>query len=185
MQARKEGRMAKGEGEGEGEGEAGRKGKRVMVVVKGAARRADARGKEPGDDGGADAAERLTVELARVRARFGVDPVLAREPLDEVWTSAPPAMEEDEAELVDAVADCLSAGLPLEAALACWDTGGPLYDAENQGEDDEDDEGDAALLQARDLAKPAAMMVTAGAPRPPATALVAQADQPGKRLLVR
>ena len=43
-------------------------------------------------------------------------------------------MEEDEAEFVDAVADCMGAGLSLESALSSWDTGAMVAD-------DDDDPG--------------------------------------------
>ncbi|MEA2701115.1 MAG: hypothetical protein QOI66_5386 [Myxococcales bacterium] len=76
-----------------------------------------------------DAAERLVKELARVRAKFGMDPTDARELLAEAWMPPTAAMEEDESEFVDAVADCLGAGLPLEAALSCWDSGELAYEA--------------------------------------------------------
>lgn len=82
-----------------------------------------------------DAAERLVKELARVRARFAVDPADARDLLAEAWMSPTAPREEDEAEFVDAVADCLGAGLPLEAALSCWDSGELAY--EQDGDDDE------------------------------------------------
>jgi hypothetical protein len=88
-----------------------------------------------------DAAERLVKELARVRAKFGMDPTDAREPLAEPWMSPTAAMEEDEAEFVDAVADCLGAGLPLEAALSCWDSGELAY------EESADEEEPAVVLE--------------------------------------
>lgn len=78
--------------------------------------------------GAADAAEHLSRDLARVRARFGVDPALAGRSLAPAWRSDA-ALEEDEAEFVDTVADCLGAGLSLDDALACWDTGELVYAA--------------------------------------------------------
>jgi len=51
-------------------------------------------------------------------------------------------MEEDEAEFIDAVADCLGVGLSLDAALTCWDSGGLVYD---DTADDEGDEADTSL----------------------------------------
>jgi hypothetical protein len=90
-----------------------------------------------------DATERLTIELARLRAKFGADPAIAGTSLDEAWMSPTAAMEEDEAEFIDAVADCLGVGLSLDAALTCWDSGGLFYD---DGEaDDVDDVTDASL----------------------------------------
>jgi hypothetical protein len=83
------------------------------------------------DDEGDLEAETLRAELARVRARFGLDPdaplgvpdvplgVLAR-----AWVSPSGAVEEDEAEFIDALADCVSVGLPLTAAVVSWATGG-------------------------------------------------------------
>ena len=82
-----------------------------------------------------DASERLVKELARVRAKFAMDPADPSERLAEAWTSPTAAMEEDEAEFVDAVADCLGAGLPLEAALSCWDSGELAYEEDSDDED--------------------------------------------------
>jgi hypothetical protein len=90
--------------------------------------------------------ERLTIELARLRAKFGTDPASADASFDEAWMSPTAAMEEDEAEFIDAVADCLGVGLSLDAALSCWDAGGLSYDdaaaqdGHEDGQDDEDDE---------------------------------------------
>ncbi len=84
-----------------------------------------------------DATERLTIELARLRAKFGADPAIAGASLDDAWMSPTAAMEEDEAEFIDAVADCLGVGLSLDAALTCWDSGGLFYD---DGEADDADE---------------------------------------------
>jgi hypothetical protein len=72
--------------------------------------------------------EHLAQALARVRARFGVDPAAARASLASAWQEPlANGIEEDEAELVDAVADCLGAGFTLDEALSCWD-GGQLVD---------------------------------------------------------
>jgi hypothetical protein len=87
-----------------------------------------------------DAAERLTIELARLRAKFGADPAIARASLEDAWMSPTAAMEEDEAEFIDAVADCLGVGLSLDAALTCWDSGGLFYDEDADGEASEDDQ---------------------------------------------
>jgi hypothetical protein len=87
------------------------------------------------------ATERLTIELARLRAKFGADPAIARASLDDAWMSPTAAMEEDEAEFIDAVADCLGVGLSLDAALTCWDSGSLFYDedaADSDGEDADD-----------------------------------------------
>ena len=81
-----------------------------------------------------ECAEHLTRDFARVRARFGMDPALAPRSLDAAWTTDVIA-EEDEAEFVDTLADCVGAGLPLESALTSWDTGTLVAD-----DGDEDDE---------------------------------------------
>jgi len=67
--------------------------------------------------------ETARVELARVRARFGVDPEIRPQLFAGAWTSPSGAIEEDEAEFVDAMADCMSAGLPLGAAIMFWASG--------------------------------------------------------------
>jgi len=70
------------------------------------------------DDDEADvAAETLRTELARVRARFGLEPDVPIAFLSRAWISPSGTVEEDEAEFVDAVADCISVGLPLGAGL--------------------------------------------------------------------
>jgi hypothetical protein len=61
-------------------------------------------------------------EVAHVRARFGVDPSIPTKMAD-AWTSPTGTMEEDESEFLDAVADCLSVGVPMEAAVASWRSG--------------------------------------------------------------
>ena len=90
-----------------------------------------------------DPAEHLTRDLARVRAKFGLDPVLAGRSLATAWRSET-ALEEDEAEFVDTVADCLGAGLSLDDALNCWDTGDLVYTAadESSGSDGDLDRQD-------------------------------------------
>jgi hypothetical protein len=83
--------------------------------------------------------------MARVRARFGIDPAVAPEfarSLDEAWTSPAGNVEEDEAELVDAVADCLSVGVPLEAALSSLGSG--MLAVGGTGSDEDGAEEDAA-----------------------------------------
>jgi len=92
---------------------------------------------EPGAERRIDATERLTIELARLSAKFGADPAIAGTSLDDAWMSPTAAMEEDEAEFIDAVADCLGVGLSLDAALNCWDSGGLFYD-DGAGDDAED-----------------------------------------------
>src|SRR5579863_3973 len=76
-------------------------------------------------------------EVAHVRARFAVDPSTPAR-LADAWTAPTGAIEEDESELIDAVADCLSVGLPLDAAVASWRAGS----LQTSGHDDEDDEPD-------------------------------------------
>ena len=98
------------------------------------------RGSEGGNGGDSSeigAAEHLARQLARVRSKFGMDPAATRRSFKDAWVS-PTVLEEDEAEFIDAVADCLGAGLPLEAALTCWDTGELARDAS----DDEDETTD-------------------------------------------
>jgi hypothetical protein len=75
------------------------------------------------DDVAAMEAETLRAELARVRARFGLDPEVPSSVLAHAWTPPAGTVEEDEAEFVDAVADCVSVGLPLTAAVVSWASG--------------------------------------------------------------
>jgi len=82
--------------------------------------------------------ETARVELARVRSRFGVDPEIPSQLFAGAWTSPSGAVEEDEAEFVDAMADCMSAGLPLGAAIMFW-ASGALAGGENDGQGDDDD----------------------------------------------
>jgi hypothetical protein len=90
-------------------------------------------------------AEHLTRDLARVRAKFGMDPVLAPRSLELAWTSSTASIEEDEAEFVDAMADCLGAGLSLDAALDCWDSGDLATDT-SEDSSAGDDESGATLI---------------------------------------
>jgi len=80
----------------------------------------------------------LRAQLVRVRARFGVDQATSIGTLPEPWTSPSGAVEEDEAEFADALADCLSVGLPLGAAVASWVSGDLAHDSEA-------DEGDPVV----------------------------------------
>jgi hypothetical protein len=75
---------------------------------------------------------KLRAELVRVRARFGVDEAASIGTLPEPWTSPSGAVEEDEAEFADALADCLSVGLPLNAAVASWISGELARDQEEE-----------------------------------------------------
>ena len=78
---------------------------------------ADEAAREPSGE----AAEHLSRDFARVRARLAVDPALVGRSLAAAWTTD--VMEEDEAEFVDTLADCMGAGLSLETALTGWDIG--------------------------------------------------------------
>jgi hypothetical protein len=82
---------------------------------------------------------RVVDEVAHVRARFAVDPATPAR-LADAWQAPTGAIEEDEAELVDALADCLSVGLPLDAAVASWRSG--TLEVSGQDDVDEDDETD-------------------------------------------
>jgi hypothetical protein len=86
------------------------------------------------DDGLATEAETLRSELARVRARFGLDPDVPVSVLAHAWTPPVGSVEDDEAEFVDAVADCVSVGLPLTAAVASWASG--VLAREDESDDD-------------------------------------------------
>jgi hypothetical protein len=76
-------------------------------------------------------------EVAHVRARFGVDPSTPAK-LADAWTAPTGATEEDESEFLDAVADCLSVGVPMEAAVASW-RAGSLEVSKNQDDEDDDE----------------------------------------------
>jgi hypothetical protein len=80
-------------------------------------------------------------EVAHVRARFGVDPATPTK-LADAWTSPTGAVEEDESEFLDAVADCLSVGVPMEAAVASWRSGSLEVKPE-----DEDDEEETSVFE--------------------------------------
>ena len=81
--------------------------------------------------------ETMRLELARVRARFSVDPTPPSHLFAAAWTSPSGVVEEDEAEFVDAVADCMSVGLSLGAAVAFW-ASGDLAGSDSDDEDDDD-----------------------------------------------
>jgi hypothetical protein len=78
-------------------------------------------------------------EVAHARARFAVDPATPTR-LADAWKAPTGATEEDESELIDAVADCLSVGLPLDAAVASWRSGS-LQISSEPDEDDDDETG--------------------------------------------
>ena len=84
--------------------------------------------------------ETARVELARVRARFGVDPEIPSQLFAGAWTAPSGAVEEDEAEFVDAMADCMSAGLPLGAAIMFWASGALARGPDDDQANDDDDE---------------------------------------------
>jgi hypothetical protein len=94
-------------------------------------------------DGGSVSAgvETARSELARVRARFGIDPAIPTPMLAGAWTSPTGSVEEDEAEFVDALVDCLSAGMPLNAAVASWASGALARGEDEDLGNDEDGEG--------------------------------------------
>ena len=87
----------------------------------------DIDGVSVGDEG-----EHLKRDLARVRAKFAMDGAAPRRALSEAWTSPTDTREDDEAEFVDVLADCLGAGLSLDSALSCWDTGTLVCDADEE-----------------------------------------------------
>jgi hypothetical protein len=74
-------------------------------------------------------------EVAHARARFGVDPSTPAR-LSSAWTAPSGTTEEDESELIDAVADCLSVGLPIDVAVASWRSGALQVQADDADEDD-------------------------------------------------
>ena len=77
----------------------------------------------------------VRAELARLRSRFGVDPAAPPRLLGETSTSTGGNMEEDEAEFADAMAGCLSVGLPLDAAVAFWASGSLAWREEDTDDD--------------------------------------------------
>jgi hypothetical protein len=95
-------------------------------------------------------------EVAHVRARFAVDPSTPARWAD-AWKAPSGTIEEDESELIDAVADCLSVGLPIDAAVASWRSGSlqvSAEDAENDGDDGDEtsvfgDDDDTAVYDPR------------------------------------
>jgi hypothetical protein len=101
---------------------------------------------EGGGDDQPTEAELVRAEIERVRARFGVDPALPRHWLAGAWSVPSGTVEEDEAELVDALADCLSVGLHLGDAVASWSCGGLAHS--DDGDDDVEAERDPEALAA-------------------------------------
>jgi hypothetical protein len=79
-------------------------------------------------------------EVAHVRARFAIDPATPSR-LADAWQAPTGTTEEGESELIDTVADCLSVGLPLDAAIASWRAGSlEVSDREDDDSDDEEEE---------------------------------------------
>jgi hypothetical protein len=96
------------------------------------------------------ARDEVADEVAHVRARFGIDPGTPPR-LADAWTAPTGTLEEDESEFLDAVADCLSVGLPLDAAVASWRSGTLEVAAEaDQGDQGEDDNEDTSVFEEDD-----------------------------------
>lgn len=91
---------------------------------------------EAAQEAAIDCAEHLSRDFARVRARFGMDHALAQRSLAAAWTTNV-IQEEDEAEFVDTLADCVGAGLSLDSALTSWDIGTLAADDDDEDADDE------------------------------------------------
>jgi len=86
-----------------------------------------------------------------VRAKVAIDPVLAARSFSAAWTTDV-IEEEDEAEFVDAVADCLGAGFSLESALTGWDNGTLAADSGEESslfDDESEREEESPALSAR------------------------------------
>lgn len=98
-----------------------------------------------------DEAEHLQQDLARVRARGVTDPALASRSLSGAWTTD--VLEEDEAEFVDAVADCLGAGFSLDSALTGWDMGTLAAEGLEEASlfDDDTERDDETIIAARGI----------------------------------
>lgn len=99
------------------------------------ASRSDADG--AGGDEAISEAEHLKRDFARVRANVAKDSVVEPGSLSTAWTTD--VMEEDEAEFVDAVADCLGAGFSLESALTGWDAGTLAAEGQHSQDDSQED----------------------------------------------
>jgi hypothetical protein len=102
------------------------------------------RSKESGGGGGGlepSGIERVRAQLARVRARFGIDPAIPSPLLAGAWSFPDGAVEEDVAEFADALVDCLSAGMPLDAAVASWASGALARDDQDDQEVGDDELG--------------------------------------------
>jgi hypothetical protein len=114
----------------------------TIVAQEGGAEMAKSRGGRGGESGVEPTGVKTArAELARVRARFGIDPAIPSRLLARAWTSPSGVVEADEAEFVDALVDCLSVGLPLNAAVASWTSGALARDDVGAQEDDEGELG--------------------------------------------
>jgi hypothetical protein len=100
------------------------------------------------DDGTYEVAsvdEQLGIELARLRARSAVDPAIATRTLAPAWNGSAAGVEDDEAEFLDAMADCLGAGLSLRNALDCWHAGDLAYQPDEDAAADDEASFEAAV----------------------------------------
>jgi hypothetical protein len=92
------------------------------------------------DEGGLEsAAASVGDEVAHVRARFAVDPSTPSR-LADAWTAPTGPIEEDESEFLDAVADCVSVGLPVDAAVASWRSGTLEVSSEDPPADEDEED---------------------------------------------
>jgi hypothetical protein len=105
-------------------------------------------GRDRGRDSGEIAVGLAAEEVAHVRARFAVDPSTPAR-FDDAWTAPTGSTEEVESEFVDAVADCLSVGLPLDAAVASWRSGTLEVSSESDEEDEDEDDDTSVFDDAR------------------------------------
>jgi hypothetical protein len=101
-------------------------------------------GRDRGRESGEIAVGLAGEEVAHVRARFAVDPSTPAR-FDDAWTAPTGTREEVESEFVDAVADCLSVGLTLDAAVASWRSG-TLEVSSPQDDDEDEDEDDTSVF---------------------------------------
>lgn len=99
--------------------------------------------------GAADVAAQLAAELARVRARSATDPAIAGRSLAPAWIGGQVGLEDDEAEFIDTVADCVAAGLPLDTALECWRAGDLAYAPDDEQEEEEITQPGLSAAQSR------------------------------------
>jgi hypothetical protein len=105
-------------------------------------------GRDRGRESGELAVGLAGEEVAHVRARFAVDPSIPAR-FDDAWTAPTGNIEEDESEFVDAVADCLSVGLPIDAAVASWRAGTLEVSSEDEEEDEDEDDDTTVFEDAR------------------------------------